>query len=143
MTLSPIAVLWLAGGLLLILSVLFVVGASRYRRLSHRIGAFTCDYRSGRSDGGEPRRFEPGVAVYSAESLDWYAALSLSPAYQHRWSRTDLVVRYRAPAANRNGEYLVRCQCDGAEFDLLMPAAAYLGLASWLEAAPPRVPTIL
>lgn len=134
--------LWVVGGLLALLIALTLIGASRYRRLSHRIGAFTCDYRAGRSNGGEPRRFEPGVAVYSAEALLWYAAWSLSPTQLYQWSRSDLTVLSRAPAVNRTGEYLVRCQCDGANFDLLMPQAAYLGLASWLEAAPPPAPTV-
>jgi len=140
--LTPATVMFVVGGLLILLGLLLVGGASRYRRLSHRIGAFTCDYRKGRSNGGEPRSFEPGVAVYSAEALLWFSAWSIKPGYRYQWPRADLVVRSRAPAVNRTDQFLVRCQCQGAEFDLLMSSEAYLGLASWLEAAPPHSPLV-
>ncbi len=40
-------------------------------------------------------------------------------------------------ASARADAYIVRCSCRGAELELAMSAAAYAGLASWLEAAPP------
>jgi len=136
MTPALALVFWVVGGLLVGLSVLVLLGASRYRALCHRIGAFTCDYRKGRRNGGEPRRFEPGVAVYSSSALLWFSAWSLRPRFSFQWPRSELVVISREPASGRNGEYLVRCQCNGKAFDLLMSDSAYVGLNSWLEANP-------
>lgn len=62
--------------------------------------------------------------------------MSLRPA--RTWSRYDLVIAGREPLAGEESDtYLVRCRYRGQDFELTMSRAAYEGLASWLEAAPP------
>jgi len=136
-------ILWWLGALCVICGVLFFVGASRYRALSNRIGAFTCDFRKGRQTGQDPRRFSPGVACYGVGRLDWYNAWSLSPMATRSWPRESLHILGRELAPGRGGQYLVSCRADGNDFDLLMSTSAYAGLASWLEAAPTTVPEII
>lgn len=134
--------LWVLGGLLALVGVLALLGASRYRRLNNRIGAFTCDLRQGHLVGKEPRKFAPGVACYGTGRLDWFSAWSLSLRPTITWSRDTLEVIQREPAPGRRGEYLVSCRSNGSPFDLLMSASAYSGLASWLEAAPSAIPVL-
>jgi len=134
---------WVLGGLLLLAGLFAILGAYRYRLLSHRIGAFTCDLRKGRQTGKEPQRFSPGVACYGIGRLDWFHAWSMSPVPAVSWPRELLEILQREPAPGRRGEYLVSCRCNGADFDLLMSASAYAGLASWLEAAPSLVPDVI
>jgi len=136
-------ILWILGALLILATVLLVLGASRYRALNNRIGAFACDLRKGRHTGKDPRRFMPGVACYGVGRLDWYSAWSLSPIAAKSWRRETLEVLHREPAPGRKGQFLVSCRADGADFDLLMSTSAYAGLASWLEAAPSSLPEII
>jgi len=136
-------ILWVLVGLLALAVLLALAGASRYRALNNRIGAFTCDLRKGRQTGKDPRRFTPGVALYGTGRLDWYTAWSLSPVAACSWQRENLEILQREPASGRRGEYLVSCRADGKPFDLLMSASAYAGLASWLEAQPTSVPEII
>jgi len=136
-------ILWGLVVLLVLVALVLIIGASRYRALGNRIGAFTCDFRKGRQIGQDPRRFSPGVACYGVGRLDWYNAWSLSPLASHSWRRESLHVLGRELAAGRGGQYLVSCRADGDDFDLLMTTSAYAGLASWLEAAPTTVPEII
>jgi hypothetical protein len=135
--------LWVLGGLMALIGLLAILGASRYRALNTRIGAFTCDLRKGRLTGKDPRRFTPGVACYGTGRLDWYTAWSLSPIPAHSWRRESLEILQREPAVGRGGEFLVSCRGEGRHFDLLMSPSAYAGLASWLEAAPTSTPEII
>jgi len=136
-------IIWGLGGLVLLAGLLAVLGASRYRALNNRIGAFTCDLRKGRLTGKDPRRFTPGVACYGVGRLDWFSAWSLSPVPLMSWPRESFEIVSREPATGRRGEFLVSCRSDGKYFDLLMSASAYAGLASWLEAAPASSPEII
>ena len=135
--------LWAIGGALLLVGLILVLGASRYHTLNHRIGAFTCDYRKGKLNGREPKRFTPGVAAYSTGQLEWYSAWSMGPAPSMVWPRAAFTVSQRQVVPGRPNQVVVRCHCAGADFDLLMTGSAYAGLASWLEAAPTPVPEVI
>lgn len=110
---SPLVILWALVGLIFMAGLLAVLGASRYRALNNRIGAFTCDLRKGRQTGKDPRRFVPGVACYGVGRLDWFTAWSLSPVAAKTWPRETLEVLNREPASGRRGEYLVSCRSNG------------------------------
>ena len=76
---------------------------------------------------------------YAVGRIEWYRQWSLAPRPARTWMRDRLVVTGRVPLdqAGQSDQYLVQCRYDGTDFELSMSTAAYAGLASWLEAAPP------
>ncbi|QAY63266.1 DUF2550 family protein [Xylanimonas allomyrinae] len=130
------AVVWGVLAVVVIVALVLALGASRLRSLSHRVGSFPCHARA----AGNPRvAFTLGIAHYAVGRIDWYRCWSLSPRAARTWLRDRLEVTGRVPLdqADQAGQYLVRCRYDDIDFELSMSAAAYAGLASWLEAAPP------
>lgn len=128
---------WIALGLLLAVLVVVGVGALRLRALAHRVGSFECGARSAGAENGS---WTLGIAHYGVGRIDWWRSWSLSLRPARSWSRHDLVITGREPldgADARSDSYLVRCRYHGQDFELTMSRAAYEGLASWLEAAPP------
>ncbi|MDR2722636.1 MAG: DUF2550 domain-containing protein [Cellulomonadaceae bacterium] len=134
---SPVYVAFIVLVSLLALAVIVAAGAVyRVRALARRVGSFPCHYRTGRTtDLGA--QFAPGIAHYASDGIEWYSVWSLRPYPRRRWNRQCLTVRERTDLPGRDGVFLVRCTCKDTEFDLTMSQAAYAGLCSWLEAAPP------
>ncbi len=129
-------VLWTVLAVALVLALVLVVGTSRLRTLSHRVGSFQCGARP----GGSPQApWSAGIAHYGVGRIDWWRCWSLAPRPARSWRRDRLEVTGRAPLdlAGQADQYLVRCRYDGTDFELTMSADAYAGLASWLESAPP------
>lgn len=102
----------------------------RLRTLSRRVGSFLCERRTS-------GRWASGIGQYGTDGIRWYRTLSLStrPAAQWPRSRLELVGRGRSTA---DGLIVVTCTTGADRFELVLSAAAYAGLASWLEGGPPR-----
>jgi hypothetical protein len=130
------AAVWILVALLAVAGLVLAAGASRLRTLSHRVGSFPCHARPA---GNPAATFTLGIAHYAVGRIDWYRCWSLAPRPARTWRRDRLVVTGRVPLdhAGQTDQYLVRCRYDGTDFELSMSTAAYAGLASWLEAAPP------
>ena len=118
-----------------LLALGLVLGASRLRTLSRRVGSFQCGARPARPQAP----WSPGIAQYGVGRIDWWRCWSLAPRPTRTWYRDHLTVTGRAPLdqAGQVDQYLVRCRYDGVDFELTMSSGAYAGLASWLESAPP------
>ena len=131
---------------------LAIVATLRLRTLTHRVGWFECGLRRlppadrpvpPEAAGPGATRPAPirGIAHYAVGRIDWWPRWSVSMRPAISWSRADLTVLVRLPAAPgdaaRAGLAVVRLSRQGEDFELTMSDAAYAGLASWLEAAPP------
>ncbi len=130
------AAVWVLLAILAIAALVVAAGASRLHRLSRRVGSFQCNARAA---GNPAMAFTLGIAHYAVGRIEWYRCWSLSVRPARTWLRDRLVVTGRVPLeqAGQGDQYLVRCRYDGVDFELSMSWAAYAGLASWLEAAPP------
>jgi hypothetical protein len=141
---SGVHVALLVGVVVLALVVaVLVLGASRVRTLSQRVGSFECAF-SRASDSTAP--WIAGIGQYGAESLYWWRWWSLALWPTRTWPRSRMIVlEYLAVADARGyeGQFVVRCRTGDETFDLLMSAEAYAGLASWLEAAPPAASRVI
>jgi len=113
-----------------------LLGASRLRTLSGRVGSFVCGAYLAKSAGGAAAA---GIAQYGAGRLDWWRSWSLALRPTRSWQRRELLVigRERFVSPGRPDLYLVRCRYHGVDFALTMSPDAFAGLTSWLEAAPP------
>ena len=133
MTTTLLAVL---AAVVLTLLVTAVLGVSRLRVLSSRIGSFQC---GARAVGDPAASWTAGIAHYGAGRIDWWRAWSLAPRPARSWCRSELHVVSRSPfvAAGGVDELVVRCADGDGEFELTMTADAFAGLTAWLEAAPP------
>ncbi len=124
------------GAVVLVVLAVAVVGASRLRVLSGRIGSFVCAARPAGPPAGP---WTAGIAHYGAGRIDWWRSWSLAPRPARTWWRHDLELTGRAPL-QRPGDpeqVLVQCRYHGTDFDLAMSPDAAAGLTAWLEAAPP------
>ncbi len=121
------------GGVVLLAALLVT---SRIRTLTGRVGSFDCrlPVAEGTND-----RVTAGIAQYGVGRLDWWRFWSLSVRPARSWQRSELVIvgRETITVGGRTGIYLVRCEYRGASLHLQMSTAAYAGLTSWLESAPP------
>lgn len=126
---------WVLLGVALLGMLLAALATSRTRTLTGRVGSFDCAVRHpGRTSGA----LTPGVAHYGVGRLDWWRARSLSPRPASTWQRSELRVVDREPVGPHSEHLLVHCWYSGEPLELEMSSAAYAGLTSWLEAAPPR-----
>ena len=124
------------GAVVLVLVVVVLLGASRLRVLSGRIGSFVC---AARLAGAPEGTWTPGIAHYGAGRIDWWRSWSLAPRPARTWWRQDLEVVGRSPL-DRLGDadlLVVRCRYHDTDFELTMSPDALAGLTAWLEAAPP------
>lgn len=129
-------VVWVAIAVLVAVALVLLVGGSRLRALSHRVGSFPC---GARASGNPQGSWTLGIAHYSEGRIEWWRAWSLSPRPARTWYRDRLEVTGRVllEQSGQPDRYLVRCRYDGAELELNISSGDYTGLASWLEAAPP------
>ncbi len=127
------------GAVVLLVVVTAVLGASRLRVLSSRIGSFVCGARPAVPRSTPAAPWTPGIAHYGAGRIDWWRSWSLAPRPARSWSRADLQVIGRAPLHGAGDADLVAVQCryHGTDFELAMSPDAAAGLTAWLEAAPP------
>lgn len=130
------AAIWVLLAILAIAALVVAAGASRLHGLSRRVGSFSCNARAGGNPGAA---FTLGIAHYAVGRIEWYRCWSLSLRPARTWLRDRLIVTGRVPLdqAGQTDQYLVLCRYDDVDFELSMSLAAYAGLASWLEAAPP------
>ena len=124
------------GAAVLLVLVVALLGASRLRTLSGRVGSFGCTGRVAEPPG---RPWSAGIAHYGAGRIDWWRSLSLAPRPSRSWRREDIEVvsREPVPGAADPDLVLVRCRHQGTAYELTMSRDAYAGLTAWLEAAPP------
>jgi hypothetical protein len=120
----------------LVFVAVVVLGASRLRTLSRRVGSFVCSARPVQPAGAP---WSAGIAHYGAGRIDWWRSWSLAPRPARSWRREDIEVTGRAPLAGATDPdlVLVRCRHRGADYEVTMSRDAYAGLTAWLEAAPP------
>jgi len=128
-------VLGVAGLLAITAALVVVLYFTRMRSIVSRVGSFECALRVGGS-----RSWSNGYATYGADRIDWFPVASLRLGPRHTWRRGAVEVLSATP---RRSEATGRDVVDvsitdgGRAFDLVVQAEAYLGLRSWLEAAPP------
>jgi len=123
------------GAVVLVVLVVALLGASRLRTLSGRVGSFLC---SGRPAEPAGRAWSAGIAHYGAGRIDWYRSWSLAPRPAHSWRREEIEVTGRVPLSDPDPDLvLVRCRYQGTDYELTMSRDAFAGLTAWLEAAPP------
>lgn len=132
----PLAALGLLA-LLILLS--FVSFYARRSVLTRGIGSFSCLLRADRSGGG----WAHGVARYEQDRLDWFQLFGFSLRPTRSLTRNGLeIIERRSPGAADPpgllpGWVLVRCSYGAITLEFAMSEAAYNGLATWLESAPP------
>jgi hypothetical protein len=124
------------GAVVLVVVVVAVLGASRLRTLSGRVGSFLCAARLADPPGGA---WSAGIAHYGAGRIDWWRSWSLAPRPARSWQREDIEVTGRVPWSGSADpdQVLVRCRYRGTDYELTMSRDAFAGLTAWLEAAPP------
>ena len=130
----------------LVIAILAAAGIAARRFLLERGGGTVeCGLRK----GSGPWRL--GVASYQREELCWFGALGISMRPDDVFPRRDLTVVSRrlptdAEAASLGpGMIVVECRLgedsgparQGGTVELALGEAAFTGLLSWLEAAPP------
>lgn len=122
-----------------IVALFAVVGAVsfyilRVRSIASRVGSFQCQYRPDASSG-----WTSGIAVYRANTLDWYRLVSLSTKPDRSWDRIGMGVTTISNAKDddRNSLMCIGITSGIYRAQLAMTASDYSGLVSWAEAAPP------
>jgi hypothetical protein len=124
----------------LVIAILAAAGIAARRFLLERGGGTVeCGLRKGSGS------WRLGLASYQREELRWFGALGISMRPDEVFPRRDLTVGSRrlpsdAEAASLGpGRIVVECRlgADGGTVELALGEAAFTGLLSWLEAAPP------
>lgn len=133
--------LWVGVAVALGVVVVVLLGVSRHRALSARVGSFDCAVRE---PGSSSAPWVRGIAQYGAEQLYWWRRRSLAARPSRSWRRRDLAVLEHTPLRDHRGSPLVvSIEVGGHRSDLVMSREAYAGLTSWIEATPPTVERIL
>jgi hypothetical protein len=127
---------WILLALLFVALVVIVLGALRLRTLAGRTGTFECGFRTLTKTGAH---VSLGFAQFRTQRVDWWRCWSLVPHPKRSWRRDRLRVTGHTvlDADARPDYFVVRCEYEGATFELTMSGSAYAGLTSWLEAGPP------
>jgi hypothetical protein len=124
----------------LVIAILAAAGIAARRFLLERGGGTVeCGLRKGSGS------WRLGLASYQREELCWFGALGISMRPDEVFPRRDLTVVSRrlpseAEAASLGpGRIVVECRLgeDSGTVELALGEAAFTGLLSWLEAAPP------
>lgn len=124
---------WLWGTLFVLLAATTGWYIVRLRFISSRIGSFHCSLMRG-------DRWVEGYACYAVGRLDWFPIMSIASRPAQSWTRGDCdVVSVEYTDGGSHAHVVVRG--DGDDVMLGMPGAAYSGLRSWLESAPPTPST--
>jgi hypothetical protein len=136
--LSATVVAAVLGAVVLVFLVIALLGASRLRTLSRRVGSFLCSARLAQPSGAA---WSAGIAHYGAGRIDWWRSWSLAVRPARSWRREDIEVVAWTPLTSADDAdadlLLVRCRHQGTDYELTMSRDAYAGLTAWLEAAPP------
>lgn len=120
------------------LATVAVLFTARRLVLARTLWSFDCSLRRPGATG-----WTIGVARYGPGHLDWFRIFSLSPRPTTVWPQAGLTVLGRRPVEGGEvfavlpGALVVRCLAAGEEIELAISMDAYVGLASWLEGAPP------
>lgn len=127
------------GAVLLVLVGLVGLYVSRQRTLSRRVAAFSCVLNPGPAVEG---LWLPGIAQFARDRLLWWRSVSLAPRPARMWLRAELTLVDRVPLGQQDEEgrplLVVHCRNGEESFHLMISAAAYAGLVSWLESGPRR-----
>ena len=134
----PVVPLALVAALAVVLAAIGVLFTARRLVLARSVGSFDCSLRRPGATG-----WRLGVARYGQGRLDWFRIFSLSPRPSATWQQAGLSILGRRPVEGGEvfavlpGALVVRCRAPGEEVELALTLDAYVGLASWVEAAPP------
>lgn len=124
---------WALGVLVALALAVVALFTSRTRTLAHRLGSFDCRIEA------STHAVVAGIAHYGVDRLYWWRLWSLSPRPARAWVRRDLVILdlEEIEIPGKPGICRVRCHYGETRLDLQMSLAAFAGLTSWLESAPP------
>lgn len=125
-----------------------VLFSMRRRSLSHAAGSFDCSAAKPGPDPDSRARWRLGVGIFGVETLEWFAAYSLSSGPTLTLPRADLEIVERRSARDDEqasvlqGAHVIVCRYGvyGGEphtISLALDSDALAALCSWLESAPP------
>lgn len=135
---------WLVDSLALVVVVaaLVVVGLVARRRVVAR-GGGSFDLSVNRHAESAPQGWTLGVAVFRANTLEWYRTFSFSWRPRYRFERGDLAIEgRREPVGSETfalhaGHVVVRVQHAGGVRQMALSPSALTGLLAWTESSPP------
>ena len=129
-------------GVLVVLSVLSLLGLAVRRRYLTRRGS-TFDMSINRRTGSSASGWTLGVAVYRADTLDWYRTFSvrLRPSYRFVRGEVHVEGRRRPEGAEahavHSGHLIVSTSNATDVQQFSMSPDSLTGLLAWLESSPP------
>lgn len=117
----------------------------RRRVIARRGGTFDCSLRLW--EGPRGQGWALGIGRYAGESLEWYRVFSYALRPKRVLGRRHLeVLERRQPQDSEafsllSGATVVRCLDDGKPVEVAMSPESLTGFLSWVESAPPGLPT--
>lgn len=129
-------------GIIVALTLAVLVGLAVRRRYLTR-GAGTFDLSVNRRSEPSPKGWTLGVAVYRADTLDWYRTFSVRLRPTYRFVRGEVHVEGRrrpqgAEAHAVHAGHVVVSTTNATDVrQLSMTPEALTGLLAWLESSPP------
>jgi hypothetical protein len=123
-----------------------VMLALRRRFITRRGGTFDCSLRDGAGQQ-HGKGWVLGVGRYAGDVLEWYRVFSYSTRPRRVFSRGQLqVVDRREPTGIEAfsllaGAVVLTCRDDSGPVELGMSPEASTGFLSWVESAPPGMPS--
>ena len=115
----------------------------RRRLLSGQGGVFDCGMRQISAD--QSADWTIGMARYHGESFQWFRAFSLRPSPSLELHRDQIHIKAQRPVDEAEAlsvysddvAIMVQAEPGAIRCELAMSPASFMGLLSWLEAAPP------
>lgn len=121
----------------------------RRRFVSRGAATFDCSLRLPVGlDSASWHGWTLGIARYAGDTLEWYRVFSYATRPRRVLARRDLrVVERREPRGAElsvllSGAVVVRCAGAAGPVELAMGRDTLTGFLSWLESAPPGVPSV-
>jgi hypothetical protein len=142
---SLLLVLDVLAALVVVALLGLVLLALRRRLITRRGGTFDCSLRFGA--GAHGKGWVLGVGRYAGDALEWYRVFSYSTRPRRVFSRGQLqVVDRREPTGIEAfsllaGAVVLTCRDDSGPVELGMSPEASTGFLSWVESAPPGMPS--